>query len=189
MNPPAANERFADVHHGDWFYEAVEYCASRGFMAGTDNGIFSPNVALSRAMVAQILYAMENKPAGAPGGKFSDVPDSAWFAAAVNWCAQAGVVAGMDDGTFAPDANVTREQLATMLCSYTRYKGKDASASGNIDQFSDVGLVSSWAVDNVKWAVGHGIMAGKDGNVIDPTGNATRAEMAQMIYRLTTNVL
>ena len=189
VNPPAANERFADVHHGDWFYEAVEYCASRGFMAGTDNGIFSPNVALSRAMVAQILYAMENKPAGAPGGKFSDVPDSAWFAAAVNWCAQAGVVAGMDDGTFAPDANVTREQLATMLCSYTRFKGKDATATGNIDQFSDVGRVSSWAVDNVKWAVGHGIMAGKDGNVIDPTGNATRAEMAQMIYRLTTNVL
>ena len=189
VNPPAANERFADVHHGDWFYEAVEYCASRGFMAGTDNGIFSPNVALSRAMVAQILYAMENKPAGAPGGKFSDVPDSAWFAAAVNWCAQAGVVAGMDDGTFAPDANVTREQLATMLCSYTRYKGKDASPNGNIDQFSDVGLVSFWAVDNIKWAVGHGIMAGKDGNVIDPTGNATRAEMAQMIYRLTTNVL
>lgn len=189
VNPPAANERFADVHHGDWFYEAVEYCASRGFMAGTDNGIFSPNVALSRAMVAQILYAMENKPAGAPGGKFSDVPDSAWFAAAVNWCAQAGVVAGMDDGTFAPDANVTREQLATMLCSYTRFKGKDATATGNIDQFSDVGRVSSWATDNVKWAVGHGIMAGKDGNVIDPTGNATRAEMAQMIYRLTTNVL
>ena len=189
VNPPAANERFADVHHGDWFYEAVEYCASRGFMAGTDNGIFSPNVALSRAMVAQILYAMENKPGGAPGGKFSDVKDSDWFAAAVNWCAQAGVVAGMDDGTFAPNANVTREQLATMLCSYTRFKGKDATATGNIDQFSDVGLVSSWAVDNVKWAVGHGIMAGKDGNVIDPTGNATRAEMAQMIYRLTTNVL
>ena len=117
------------------------------------------------------------------------MPDSAWFAAAVNWCAQAGVVAGMDDGTFAPEANVTREQLATMLCSYTRYKGKDASPNGNIDQFSDVGLVSFWAVDNIKWAVGHGIMAGKDGNVIDPTGNATRAEMAQMIYRLTTNVL
>lgn len=189
VNPPAANERFADVHHSDWFYEAVEYCASRGFMAGTDNGIFSPNVALSRAMVAQILYAMENKPGGAPGGKFSDVKDSDWFAAAVNWCAQAGVVAGMDDGTFAPNANVTREQLATMLCSYTRFKGKDATATGNIDQFSDVGRVSSWAADNVKWAVGHGIMAGKDGNVIDPTGNATRAEMAQMIYRLTTNVL
>ena len=189
VNPPAANERFADVHHGDWFYEAVEYCASRGFMAGTDNGIFSPNVALSRAMVAQILYAMENKPGGASGGKFSDVKDSDWFAAAVNWCAQAGVVAGMDDGTFAPNANVTREQLATMLCSYTRFKGKDATATGNIDQFSDVGRVSSWAADNVKWAVGHGIMAGKDGNVIDPTGNATRAEMAQMIYRLTTNVL
>ena len=155
VNPPAANERFADVHHSDWFYEAVEYCASRGFMAGTENRIFSPNVALSRAMVAQILYAMENKPSGAPGGKFSDV----------------------------------REQLATMLCSYTRFKGKDATATGNIDQFSDVGHVSSWAADNVKWAVGHGIMAGKDGNVIDPTGNATRAEMAQMIYRLTTNVL
>ena len=186
---PGSNDRYNDVHRGDWFYEAVEYCATRGYMTGVDNRVFAPNMALSRAMVAQILYAMENKPGGAPGGKFSDVPDSAWFAAAVNWCAQAGVVAGMDDGTFAPEANVTREQLATMLCSYTRYKGKDASPNGNIDQFSDVGLVSFWAVDNIKWAVGHGIMAGKDGNVIDPTGNATRAEMAQMIYRLTTNVL
>lgn len=186
---PGSNDRYNDVHRGDWFYEAVEYCATKGYMTGVDNRVFAPNMALSRAMVAQILYAMEGKPGGAPGGKFSDVPDSAWFAAAVNWCAQAGVVAGMDDGTFAPEANVTREQLATMLCSYTRYKGKDASPNGNIDQFSDVGLVSFWAVDNIKWAVGHGIMAGKDGNVIDPTGNATRAEMAQMIYRLTTNVL
>ena len=141
---PGTNDRYNDVHRGDWFYEAVEYCASRGFMTGVDNRVFAPNMALSRAMVAQILYAMEGKPGGAPGGKFSDVPDSAWFAAAVNWCAQAGVVAGMDDGTFAPEANVTREQLATMLCSYTRYKGKDASPNGNIDQFSDVGLVSFW---------------------------------------------
>ena len=170
-------------------HEAVDYALSNGIMGGYNATTFGPNDTLSRAMVAQILYAMENKPGGAPGGKFSDVKDSDWFAAAVNWCAQAGVVAGMDDGTFAPNANVTREQLATMLCSYTRFKGKDATATGNIDQFSDVGRVSSWATDNVKWAVGHGIMAGKDGNVIDPTGNATRAEMAQMIYRLTTNVL
>ena len=186
---PSQSTRFGDVHQGDWFYEAVEYCASHGYMAGTDNGMFSPNMALSRAMVAQILYAMEGKPAGAAGGIFGDVSDTAWYAAAVNWAAEKGIVAGFDDGTFGPDQNVTREQLAAMLCSYTRYKGKDASANGNIDQFSDVGMVSDWAVDSVKWAVGHGIMAGKDGNVIDAKGNATRAEMAQMIYRLTTQVL
>lgn len=186
---PSSSGRFGDVHLGDWFYEAVEYCASRGYMAGTDAGMFSPNMTVSRAMVAQILYAMEGKPSGAAGGKFSDVADSAWYAAAVNWAAEKQVVAGFDDGTFGPDQNVTREQLATMLCSYTRYKGKDTTPSGNIDQFADYGNVSSWAVDNVKWAVGHGIIAGKDGNVIDPTGNATRAEMAQMIYRLTTQVL
>ena len=186
---PGSNDRYNDVHRGDWFYEAVEYCASRGYMAGTDNRIFSPNVALSRAMVAQILYAMEGKPAATSSGKFTDVAAGDWYANAVNWAAAKGIVAGFEDGTFQPNANVTREQLALILAGYAKLKGQNTASTADINSFSDSASVSAWAADGVRWAVEKGIISGKPGNLIDPQGTATRAEMATMIRNLKTNVL
>jgi len=180
---------YKDVSSSDWFYEPVRYVTEKTYMSGTGDGYFSPYMTLSRAMIAQILYAMEGRPA-AGSGSFSDVQDSDWYSAAVNWCAANGVVAGFEDGTFHPNDDVTREQLATMLRSYARYKGADVDSSlADLSGYADASQVSSWAVDSLRWAVGHTIMAGKPGSLLDPAGTATRAEAATMIYRLDTEVL
>ena len=186
---PAEGDLFADVHQGDWFYEMVKYVAENGYMSGTGDNMFSPNASLSRAMVAQILYAMEGKPAVAASGKFTDVADGDWFASAVNWAAENSIVAGFEDGAFQPNANVTREQLALILAGYAKLKGQNTAATVDINSFSDGASVSSWAADGVRWAVEKGIISGKPGNLIDPQGTATRAEMATMIRNLKTNVL
>lgn len=186
---PSAGDLFADVHQGDWFYDMVKYVVQNGYMNGIGDNLFAPNASLSRAMVAQILYAMEGKPAVTATGKFSDVNGNDWFAAAVNWAAENSIVAGFEDGTYHPNADVTREQLALILAGYAKLKGKDVTVTVDINSFSDSASVSDWAVDGVRWAVEKGIISGKPGNLIDPQGTATRAEMATMIRNLKTNVL
>ena len=150
---------------------------------------FAPEATLTRAMVVTMLYALDGKPPVGNANSFSDVTEEDWFINPVIWAAQVGVVAGYDDGTFRPSNAVTREELATMLRSYAAYKSKDISASGNLSAFTDQGVVSAWATDNVSWAVGHGIINGRDGNMIAPRGTATRAEAATMFARLCQNVL
>ena len=113
----------------------------------------------------------------------------AWYVNPVNWAAATGVVAGMGDGTFAPNANVTREQFVTMLRSYAEYKGKDVTATGNVSTFADAATISAWATEPVSWAVGAGLINGRDGNLIAPQGTATRAEAATMLWKFGTNVL
>ena len=134
-------------------------------------------------MIVQILYSMAGKPAVSGAANFSDVADGDWYAAAVKWASDSNVVAGMGDGTFAPNANVTREQLALILMGYARAAGKDVSAVADLSPYGDASRISPWAESGVKWAVGAGIMSGKSANVLDPAGTATRAEVAQMIMK------
>ena len=180
---------YTDVHSGDWYEEPVKYVVQKGYMAGTSSTTFSPNDSLTRAMVVQILYAIKGKPPVESAGQFSDVYSNDWYYSAVSWAASKGIVAGFEDGTFRPNQDVTREELATMLRAFTAFSNADTNANGSIEGFADAGTVSSWAVDHIKWAVGHEIMAGKPGNLIDPKGTATRAEMATMIYRLMSKVI
>ena len=182
------SELYADVHSGDWFYDMVKYVTENGYMNGIGDNLFAPNASLSRAMVAQIVYAMEGKPS-APAGAFSDVKAGDWFADAVNWAASQGIVAGFEDGTFRPNEDVTREQLAVILAGYAKMKGQDGMATADLSGYGDASQISDWAVDGVRWAVEKGIISGKPGNLIDPKGTATRAEMATMIQNLKTKVL
>ena len=167
---------FTDVNSGDWFYNAVEYMVDNSLMGGTSDTTFSPYTTLTRGMVAQILYAMEGRPA-AEGSYFTDVADNAWYADAVNWAASEGIVAGVSESTFAPDTAVTREQLALILFNYVN---RPETPSAELT-FSDADSASAWSVDALKWAVGSGLISGKDNNMLDPQGTATRAEVAQII--------
>ncbi len=180
---------FTDVNKGDWFYDPVKYVVMKGYMAGTSANTFGPNEALTRAMVVQILYAIKSKPPVEKRAGFTDVPSGEWYYDAVSWAADKGIVAGFEDNTFRPNQNVTREELATMLRAFTAYSNADTNANGSVDGFADAATISGWAVDHIKWAVGHQIMAGKPGNLVDPKGTATRAEMATMIYRLMSEVI
>lgn len=172
----AAAPSFMDVKTSDWFYSAVEYMVDNSLMGGTSTTTFSPYTTLTRGMVAQILYAMEGRPA-AEGSYFTDVADNAWYADAVNWAASEGIVAGVSESTFAPDTAVTREQLALILFNYVN---RPETPSAELT-FSDADSASAWSVDALKWAVGSGLISGKDNNMLDPQGTATRAEVAQII--------
>ena len=181
--------KYVDLVQSMWYHEPIDYVLSHGIMNGMTDNTFGPDVVLTRAMVVTMLYAMDGKPAVSGNNPFSDIQSGDWYINPVLWAAEKGVVAGYDDGTFRPGNPVTREELATMLRSYAAYKGKDASANGDLSGFADWASISGWATDNVSWAVGHGIISGRDGNMIAPKGTATRAEAATMFARVSQNVL
>ena len=167
-----------DVPVNAWFHSPVDNVISKGIMAGTSATTFEPKSNVTRAMLAQILYAEAGKPSGAPDAGFDDVKAGDWFADAVNWAKANGVVGGYPDNTFRPDDNITREQLAVMLKAYA---GETSVKPADIRSFADAGEVSSWAADAVAWAVGAGLIAGRGNNDIAPHASATRAEVAQIM--------
>lgn len=178
---------FTDVSEGDWFYDPVCYVYSQGLMTGTSATTFEPNISLSRAMLVAVLHRLEGSPA-ASAGDFTDVADGDWYAEAVNWAASVGVVNGFDDGTFQPNAAITREQMAAILRNYAAYKGLDVSASGDLANYSDAASVSDWAKESIQWAVGSGLLGGYEDGTLRPQGTTTRAEVASVLQRALGNV-
>lgn len=171
------NNPFVDVLIGDWYYNAVRFVSENGLMNGVGNGYFSPNMNLSRAMFAQILYNKAGQPSAVGSSAFNDVPIGAWYTDAVTWAATNDIVGGYGDGTFGPDDPITREQLAVMLW---RYAGKPVPPNLLLN-FTDADRVSDYALDALCWAVDQGIINGKGNGILDPKGVATRAEAAQIL--------
>lgn len=175
---------FNDVNAGDWFYDYVEYVYNNGIMDGVDNGVFSPNTETTRGMVVTILYRLAGEPNVRGGNDFSDVASGAYYADAVTWASNAGIVNGTSATTFSPNALVTREQFAAMLYRYMQYTGADTSARASLSGFADAGKVSPYAADAVAWAVAEDVLNGRSATEIAPQGNCTRAEVAAMITRV-----
>lgn len=184
---PTGDLPFIDVDPDSWYYGAVEYAYENGLMNGVAADQFAPQTTLTRAMMAAVLANLENGSANT-SGSFSDVADGAWYADAVNWAAENGIVNGYEDGTFRPDTPLTREQMAAFLYNYAAYKGYDVSATNDLAQFSDAAQVSSWAADVVKWAVGADLLHGVGDDKLAPTGTATRAEVAAILANFCENV-
>ena len=170
---------YSDVPDSAWYAAAVQRVTEEGVMNGVGEGRFAPGANLSRAMLAQIIYNMEDNPAAGAENIFSDVPSDSWYAPAVAWAAAGEIVTGYADGTFAPLENITREQLATMLY---RYAGSPET-NGTLSAFTDASSAGGYAVDALTWAVENGVMNGVDSDTLDPKGLATRAQTAQMIVR------
>lgn len=116
------------------------------------------------------------------------MPADAWFADAVNWAAANNIVTGYGDGTFGPDNNITREQMAAILYRYAQFKGYDVSAKGDLTAFTDGDNVSEWATDALAWCVGAKLINGRDNGTVDATGTATRAEIAQIFMNFCENI-
>ncbi len=165
----------SDVSKSKWYFDAVEYVVGKGIMNGYSNNKFAPDDYLSRAMLVQILYNYSNKPAVSANNAFNDVKSTDWYFDAVQWGKSNNIVSGYGNN-YNPNNHITRQEVAQILYNYA---GKPKT-SGRISQFSDAKNVSSWAEDAMKWAVSNGIINGKNGK-LDPTGNATRAEAAQML--------
>lgn len=172
---------FVDVQPDDWYIDVVKYALENGLMTGVSETEFAPDLATTRGMVASVLYRLEGGPEAEDAG-FSDVSADAWYADAVNWAANVGVVAGYGDAFGANDA-ITREQLAAILCNYAAYKGEDVSSGAALDGYSDAASVSDWAGKSVEWAVAEGLLSGVTNNELAPQGSATRAQVAAMLQR------
>ena len=178
---------FTDVTEANWYYDEVYYVWANGLMQGTSATTFGPGVDTTRAMVVTILWRLEGEPASGYDMDYSDVAGGAWYAGAVRWATEHGIVNG-SEGQFYPGGTVTREQLAAMLYRYAQYKGYDLTAGGDLSGFADAGAVSGWAETSLAWAVGQGLLQGSDSQV-DPQGSAIRAQTAAILMRFCENML
>ena len=180
---------FTDVTEGDdWFYDAVAYVYENGIMAGTDETAFEPTMELDRAMAAQLFYNLEGKPTVTGDSTFTDVTSGHWAVDAITWAAENEVVAGIGEGLYDPDSNVTREQFAQMLYNYAKYKGYDLTATGDLSQFPDAGSISSWAETALSWANGNDLINGHENGTIDSKGSTIRAQAASIMANFDQNV-
>lgn len=181
---------FTDVDTAKWYHLSVDYVLAHKMMNGVSSRAFAPNANLTRGMLVQILYNLEGKPKGT-AANFSDVQADAWYAEAVGWAASNKVVTGYADGTFRPNAAVTREQAAAILYRYAQSKGIDVSVgeNTNILSYVDVQQASEYAIPALQWAVGAGVLNGKNGSRLAPTGTATRAEIAAIMQRWCENII
>lgn len=174
---------FADVPSGSWYYDDVAYVYDTGLMTGLTVTAFGPNLSTTRGMIVTILWRMENEPAAKHGCPFADVRRGSYYEQAIAWASENGIVTGFDASTFAPDRAITREQLAAILFRFAAYRGMDAvTLRENLSSFQDQAAISAYAVSALNWAVGEGLMQGT-GDKLEPTGNATRAQVAAMLRR------
>ncbi len=178
---------FTDVKSSHWYYDAVRICNENDIFSGTAPDKYSPSVQMTRAMLVKALANLDGYDEGYKGNTpFTDVKSNHWFATAVEWAYNTGVTSGKTDTTFAPNENITREQLAAMLCRYAEYKGMTIENTKDIKDFPDADKVSAYAVANFEWAYGNGIINGsKSGDTLylNPRNPATRAECATMFSK------
>lgn len=173
------SKNYDDLEQNAWYHPGVDYVLDKGLMNGTDTHTFEPNSNLTRAMLVTILYRANSQPdVSAEPNPFDDVPSGEWYTDAVIWAAKQGIVNGVTATTFAPDDNITREQIATILYRYAGYP----TTSSDLSAFPDADKVSPYAETAMKWAVEHGIINGKDG-MLAPADFATRAQIATILFR------
>jgi hypothetical protein len=180
----AYNGRTFNDISGHWALSNITFVAARGLFGGIGNDLFRPGTPMTRAMFAQVLANIEGVNLSAfTTSRFADVPVGAWYAPAVEWAASAGIVSGVGDNRFDPEANITREQMAVMLNNYITWTGKKLTANTEFSVFMDEAAIGSWALEGVKAIQAYGIIVGKPGNLFDPKATATRAEVATIFAR------
>lgn len=173
---------FVDVAAEDWYGDAVAAVYARGLMTGTAEDTFAPELAATRGMVVSILHRLAGSPT-VSAEVFEAVTADDWYGQAVAWAASEGIASGTSAETFSPNAAVTREQLAALLCNFAAQQGMDTTARSDLSSFDDAETVSDWAQDAVSWAHAEGLLAGTSATTLSPQGEATRAQLAAMLVR------
>ena len=178
--------KFTDVNTSEWYHEAVDYVVENGLFAGTSDTTFTPGGSMTRGMLVTGLWRMAGRPEAKAPAAFRDVDAGQYYAEAVAWAAENGIVAGISETAFAPNAKATREQLAAILYRYAKWSGVDVTKTADLASFPDAGKVSAYAEEPLAWAVANGIVSGtlRGGKAyLDPQGSATRAQAASMLMR------
>lgn len=182
---------FQDVPSNKWYAEAVTFVYQQGLMNGVDANNFAPSQKCTREMMVRILYNAAGSPAVDGNNKFSDVKNGAWYANAVTWAVEKGITNGSSPTSFGVGNNTTREQVACFLYNYAKSEGWKISAPDTsiLDKlFKDANQISGYARVPLAWAYNYGIVGGNTDGTINPKGNASRAEIAQMIMKFQLNV-
>lgn len=173
---------FVDVAAEEWYGDAVATVYAQGLMMGTAEDTFAPELVATRGMVVSILHRLAGSPT-VSAEVFEDVTADDWYGQAVAWAASEGIASGTSAETFSPNAAVTREQLAALLCNFAAQQGMDTTARSDLSSFDDAETVSDWAQDAVSWAHAEGLLAGTSATTLSPQGEATRAQLAAMLVR------
>lgn len=174
---------FVDVDKSEWYYTAVQYAYENGLFSGTSATTFAPEDTLSRSMVVSVLYRLSGSPSVTDSRSFSDVSTGLWYTDAVNWAAGTSVIDGVGDNRFAPEGDITREQLATILYRYAKNMHLTDANDAELSRFKDADTVSDWAAEAMVWAVANGLISGTSDTTLSPKDTATRAQFAQIMYQ------
>ncbi|QIB67835.1 DUF4430 domain-containing protein [Aminipila butyrica] len=180
---------FADVKEKDWFYGAVEHAAKNKLFNGLTASEFGPNDNMTRSMLVTVLYRLAGSPAVSGDNSFSDVKSGLWYTDAIVWANESGIVTGMGNGLFGTNSYVTREQLATILYNYAKYKSYDVTKTAELTRFADEAVVHAWATEATKWANAQGLLTGRTADTLAPGGSATRAEVATILKRFAEDIV
>lgn len=185
QKPQADNWKnpFTDVTESDWFFDGVKYISENGLMSGMDDTEFAPNLTLTRGMLVTVLYRLSGETAVNKGIPFADVTAGSYYADAVSWAQQNKIILGISETEFAPDENITREQIAVILYRFAEFMGYDISAGADISAYADYNEITGYALSAMRYAVGSGLMKGKTETTLNPKDNATRAEIAAILGR------
>ncbi len=178
---------FQDIS-GHWAEKTIVEAVSSGLFNGASATEFDPDSAITRAMFVTVLYRMDGEPAVEEKAAFTDVADGSYYAAAVAWAAKNGIVNGVSETSFDPDASITREQMAAILYRYASYCKVDVSAAADLSGYADASAVSDYAKTAMQWVVAGGVMNGTSATTLDPSGTATRAQAATVLVRFQTGI-
>lgn len=173
---------YVDLNTDEWYHLSVDYVLDKGLMTGYGNKRFGPNDRMSRAMTVQVLYNLEGRPAVSAESRYTDVPEEIWFTDAIVWATENGIVNGYGNSLFGPNDPVTREQMAAIFYRYSRFAGYSLH-EGSYDHFEDRDLVSAYAQQAMRWAVGNGLIVGMDDGLLCPGCHTRRVEFATVIQR------
>ncbi len=182
LQPGASASQFTDLTAGSWYYDGVRCALENGLMTGTSARTFAPDRPVTRAMLVTILWRLAGEPYGRVS-PFEDVLPGSWYAQAVSWAYDKGIVTGVTATSFQPGAPVTREQLCAILCRYAALTGKNTAASASLDAFTDRAQVSAYAEASVRWALQAGLLTGVGDGRLAPRSGATRAQLAVLLQR------
>ena len=175
---------YTDVSIGDWYFQSVTFCSELGLMNGIGHGQFAPAGSINRAMFVTILHRLAGSPDAAPNS-FTDVPADSFYAKAVDWASEQGIVNGTSETTFSPERSIIRQDMACMLARYLIHIDSDILRGDECEQyFVDVDLVSDYAQESVELMRRTGLFRGDDASNFRPLDTANRAEAATLFTRL-----
>ena len=184
-NTDKAPTVFTDVKAGSWYEEAVIYAVENNLLKGVSETEFAPDAVMTRAMLVTVLYRLENTTEKPKSHSFTDVKAGEWYADAIAWAVENGIVEGVSETEFAPNDSITREQLSVVLYRYAQYKEQDTSIGEdtNILSYTDAEEISQYAISAIQWMVGAGLINGETDSTINPKSNSTRAQVAVILMR------